>query len=140
MLAHAAPTSNGRTPISLVDDDVALRRRLQLLLRASHYEVRAYATAETLLADPASRTCACLISDLHMPEIDGFTLLRRLRAGGWSKPAILITSSQDADLSKRAADEGFHAVLIKPLADRLVLDAVRGAVALGETAEPEPAR
>lgn len=140
MLAQAAPTSNERTPISLVDDDMVLRRRLQLLLRASHYDVRAYSTAETLLADPVSRTSACLISDLHMPEMDGFTLLRRLRAGGWSEPAILITSSQDADLSRKATDEGFHAVLIKPLADRLVLHAVQGAVALKQTAKPEAAR
>lgn len=135
MPAHAVPTPNERLPISLVDDDMILRRRLQLLLRASDYEVRAYSAAEALLADPGSRTSACLISDLHMLEMDGFTLLRRLRAGGWAGPAILITSSQDSDLASQAADEGFHAVLIKPLADRLVLDAVRAAVGRAENAE-----
>lgn len=126
-----------RTSIALVDDDRVLRRRLQLLLRASDYDVRAYSTAQTLLADPGSRASACLISDQHMPKMDGFTLLRRLRAGGWSGPAILITSSQDADLPEKAASEGFHAVLIKPLADRVVLDAVRGAVNLARAIEPE---
>jgi FixJ family two-component response regulator len=140
MPAQAVLTPNERIPISLVDDDMVLRRRLQLLLRASDYEVRAYSTAETLLADPGSRASACLISDLHMPEMDGFTLLRRLRVGGWSGPAILITSSQDSDLSRKAADEGFHAVLIKPLADRLVLDAVRSAVGIAQTFEPQTAR
>ena len=140
MSAHAVPASNERTAISLVDYDMVLRRSLQLLLRASRYEVRAYSTAEALLADPVSRTSACLISDLHMPEMDGFTLLRRLREGRWAEPAILITSTQDADLARRAADEGFHAVLIKPLADRLVLAAVRAAVGVSQTSEPGSSR
>lgn len=129
MPANAARQPNDRISISLVDDDMVLRRRLQLLLRASDYDVRAYSTAETLLADPGSRASACLISDLLMPQIDGLGLLWRLRSGGWLGPAILITSSQDADLPAKAIAEGFHAVLIKPLADRAVLDAVRGAVA-----------
>jgi len=129
MPANTAPQPNERISISLVDDDMVLRRRLQLLLRASDYDVRAYSTAETLLADPGSRTSACLISDLHMPRTDGLALLRCLRSGGWLGPAILITSSREADLPAKAIEEGFHAVLIKPLADRSVIEAVRGAVA-----------
>jgi FixJ family two-component response regulator len=129
-----------RIPISLVDDDMVLRRRLQLLLRASDYEVRAYSTAEALLADPASQASACLVSDLHMSEMDGFTLLRRLRADGWPGPAILITSSRDPDLYAQAASEGFHAVLVKPLADRAVIEAVSSAVRLAQNSEPQTVR
>ncbi len=138
MPANAASQINEQVSIALVDDDMVLRRRLQLLLRASDYDVRAYSTAETLMADPATQAIACLISDLHMPGMDGFTLLRRLRSGGWLGPAILITSSQDTDLPAKATRDGFHAVLIKPLADRVVLDAVRGAVNLARPIEPEP--
>lgn len=138
MSAGLALPISQRISIALVDDDTVLRRRLQLLLRASYYDVRAYSTAEKLLADPGSRASACLISDLHMPEMDGFALLRRLRSGGWFGPAILITSSDDADLPAKAESEGFHAVLIKPLADRVVLDAVRVAVDLARPIEPEP--
>lgn len=127
---QSALSSPTRIPISLVDDDVELRRALQLLLRASHYDVRAYATAEALLADPRSQTIACLISDMQMPGIDGFALLRRIRAGGWTGPAILMTSSREADLAARASREGFHAVLVKPLADRVVLEAVSTALNL----------
>ena len=140
MSAQAALQVAERIPIALVDDDPALRRELQLLLRASNYEVRAYSTPATLLADPGSRASACLISDQNMPGMDGFTLLRTLRAGGWSGPAILISSSQDSDLPARAASEGFHATLIKPLADRLVLEAVRSAMAFVRSADKAPAR
>lgn len=139
MPTHAALRTNERIPISLVDDDTALRRKLQLLLSASNYDVRAYSTPETLLADPELRNSACLMSDLNMPGMDGFTLLRSLRAGGWSGPAILITSSQDADLPAKASAEGFHSVLIKPLADRLVLEAVRNAIRNTQSIEPKAA-
>lgn len=126
--SDASPSPLSRIPISLVDDDVELRHQLLLLLRGNDYDVRAYANAEALLADPRSQTVACLISDMHMPGIDGFTLLRRLRAGGWTGPAILITSSGEDDIAARGLSEGFHAVLIKPLADRVILEAVRTAV------------
>lgn len=140
MVAQAVPQMNERIPITLVDDDMVLRRKLQLLLQASNYDVRAYSAPETLLADSGSRTATCLISDLNMPGMDGFTLLRSLRAGGWSGPAILITASQDSDLPAKAIVEGFHAVLIKPLADRLVLNAVRSAVGLSNSEQPEVPR
>jgi FixJ family two-component response regulator len=132
MQAHASSQIVERISVSLVVDDMLLRRSLQLLLRSCNYEVRAYATAEALLADSGSRASACLVTDLGMPGMDGITLLRRLRAGGWDGPAILITSSTAPDLASRAADEGFHAVLVKPLVDRIVLEAVRSAIAHGE--------
>lgn len=127
-------------PISLVDDDIVLRRALQLLLRAAGYDVRAYASAEAFLADPRSRSIACLISEMQMVGIDGFTLLRRMRAGGWTGPAILITSAGGPDVVALATDEGFHAVLVKPFADRLMLDAVKSAVTLAGHAQTVTAR
>ncbi|MCY7280553.1 MAG: response regulator [Sphingomonas bacterium] len=130
MTVHGAPPSPTRISISLVDDDAALRRRLQLLLCGSDYDVRAYANAEALLADPRSQTVACLVSDMHMPGVDGFTLLHRLRAGGWMGPAILITSSREEALAVRALSEGFRSVVFKPIAERIILEAVRKAVSL----------
>lgn len=137
MVAQTVPQTTERIPISLVDDDMVLRRKLQLLLQASNYDVRAYSTPEKLLADSGSRHATCLISDLNMPGMDGFTLLRSLRTGGWRGPAILITASQDSKLPTKAIAEGFHAVLIKPLADRLVLNAVHSAVCLSNSKRSE---
>lgn len=100
---------------------------MQLLLRSANYEVRAYATAKALVNDLGARNCACLMTDL-MPDIDGIKLLSQLRAEGWDAPAILLTSSPSPDLDTRAADAGFHAVLRKPLIDRIVLETVRAAI------------
>lgn len=137
---QADPALPARIPISLVDDDVDLRRALQLLLRAANYDVRAYARAGAMLADARSHSIACLVADLTMPDMDGFTLLRRLRLAGWSGPAILITASLEAGLPERAAGAGFQTVLRKPLADRIMLAAVSSAVRLNPAVQPGVAR
>lgn len=128
MQAGVVKTTADRIWISLVDDDILVRRSLQLLLRSAGYEVRAYAKAEALLADVKLRMSACLITDRQMPGMDGFLLLRHLRERGWDKPAILITSSKESDLALRAARAGFHAVLVKPLLDQSIVQAVGRAV------------
>lgn len=138
--AQADPALPARIPISLVDDDVDLRRALQLLLRAADYDVRAYASAGAMLADARSHAIACLVTDLTMADMDGVTLLRRLRLAGWGGPAILITASRDAGLSERAAAAGFHTVLSKPLADRIVLETVRSVVSPNLAVQPGVAR
>ena len=120
--------NSDKLSISLVEDDVAGRRSLQLLLRSANYEVRAYARAEALVNDPGARNSACLMTDLDMPDIDVIGLLGHLRAEGWRAPAILLTSTPSPELDIRAADAGFHAVLRKPLIDRIVLETVRAAI------------
>jgi AmiR/NasT family two-component response regulator len=48
-------------------------------------------------------------------------MLQRLRASGWQGAALLITGFKADNLVKRAANEGFHAVLEKPLKDQELL-------------------
>lgn len=121
-------SSPERTPISLIDDDAEQRRQLQLLLLGYDYDVRAYADAEALLGDTRSRPVSCLVSDKHTLGSDGINILRRLRADGWKGQALLITASREAHVARRAVREGFYSVLFTPLADRVILEAVRKAV------------
>ena len=131
MQAPAKAPDTNRLTVSLVDEDPAVRRSLQLLLRSANYEVRAYATASTLLSDPGALGSACLMTDWHMPSFDGIELLRQLRAQGWDAPAILMTSSKPPGSERLATDAGFQALLIKPLADRVVVETVRTVIDRG---------
>ena len=69
-------------------------------------------------------TQTVLIADYLMPDIDGLTLLTRLRAQGWSGPALLITGHFDANLEERALAIGYSWVFEKPLNHERLLDAV----------------
>lgn len=98
--------------ITLVEDDVSLLNALGFALEADGYAVSPYTTAtEALeLAEPAD----CLVVDLKLPDIDGLTLIARLRERGVVAPAILITTHPD-DRCRRSAAEADVEILEKPL-------------------------
>ena len=111
--------------VLLVDDNLAVRRAIKLLLQTCHYEVREYSRATDLLSDKRGRTGCCLITDYWMPKINGLELLQRLRTTGWRGPAILITGHLEPDLAQRAIAWGFCAVIEKPITDMRLVDLLK---------------
>ena len=79
-----------------------------------------------LLADPALPTCACLVLKYHLPGMDGFEVLQRVRDMGLTMPAILLTSAATPALRARAAAAGVWLVLEKPIMDGALVNAVVG--------------
>jgi FixJ family two-component response regulator len=116
--------SLGRPRVLLVEDDAAVRRSLQLLLRAKGFDVRAYSSPLGLAADQEALRSDCLVADLMMPEGDAVDLLTELRSAGWDGPALLISGFLTGEREARARAAGFQAVLPKPLADQAIADAV----------------
>ncbi|AHE53575.1 hypothetical protein NX02_09270 [Sphingomonas sanxanigenens DSM 19645 = NX02] len=108
----------------MVEDEPSVRRSFQLLLHAQGYDIRSYASSAALVADPLVNEAVCLVTDYRMPEMDGFAVLRSLRARGWQRPAILVTAYGSPDLVERAMKEGFSVVLEKPLREHALAEAV----------------
>lgn len=65
-----------------------------------------------------------LVSDIGMPELDGYELLRRARAAGCRIPAAALTAFARAEDRKQALEAGFQAHLTKPLEARDLVDTV----------------
>ena len=116
----AAPTSS----VLLVEDDDAVRRSLQLLLRARGYEVRAYPSAVGLAEDLDARKCGCIVADLMMPQVDAIQLLAEFHAAGWRGKSILISGYLDAKWEERARAAGYDAVLSKPISESVLVRTV----------------
>jgi FixJ family two-component response regulator len=111
--------------VVLVDDDAAVRNSLGLIFTGRGYVVDLYAGGEAVLrANLADNARTCLIADYLMPDIDGLTLLGRLRMQGWSGPAVLISGHFDATLEQRALAAGYSEVFEKPLSHERLLDGV----------------
>src|SRR3546814_19005128 len=108
-------TKQERPYILLVAEENALRRSLQLTLRARGYEVRAFASGAHALAEPSALQATCLITDHHMAEMTGEDLLRALRAAGWHRPAILLTTQRADYLQQQQQQLLFADVLQKPI-------------------------
>jgi FixJ family two-component response regulator len=77
--------------IVVVDDDRSILRSLEYLLESADYSVRLFTAPAALLDSGCLAKIHCLISDIDMPGMDGFELLRRVRAARPGLPVILIT-------------------------------------------------
>ena len=81
--------------VAVVDDDQRVTESLENLLESAGYTVRAFSSAQTLLASSALPKIDCLITDIGMPGMDGFELQRRMGEMRPDLPVIMITGRQE---------------------------------------------
>ena len=120
--------------VVLVEDDESLGRAMERVLRLGGFDPRVFGSAEQLLESGAGADASCIVLDVQLPGIDGFTLHDRLRAAGNRSPVIFATAYDDREARALAAQRSPCAFMSKPFTGRALLEAVRGAVA--PVAEP----
>lgn len=113
-----------RPKILVVEDDPAVRRSMQLFLQGRGFDVRAYATGQSVLDDAAASDAAGMVADYQIESIDGIELLGRLRARGWGGVALLITGYPSEELERSATAAGFTAFFEKPLNQHNLIEAL----------------
>jgi FixJ family two-component response regulator len=106
---------------------------MQLLLQGRGFDVKAYGSAQALLADSDMANAACLIADYRLGELDGIAVLETLRNRGWVGPAMLISAFGSAELTARAKSAGFSEVFDKPLKDHSLITALERVTARAST-------
>jgi FixJ family two-component response regulator len=111
----------GQRLILIVEDDEAVRVSTRLLLEAQGYLVRDFADAETFLNATDGRDADCILLDHNLVGLSGLDLIAILRSRGVQTPAVLVSADGKAIVA-RAAQEGVHAVLRKPLAADALLN------------------
>ncbi|HET9147460.1 MAG TPA: response regulator [Acetobacteraceae bacterium] len=113
--------------IHVVDDDAAVRDSLRFLLEQEGWEIRTYDSAMSLMSAELPPE-GCVLTDFHMPEIDGLQLQARLSARGVGLPVIIMTGYGDVPAAVRAMKAGAVDFLEKPFREDALLDAVRRAL------------
>lgn len=81
--------------VAVVDDDQSVLRSLEYLLESADYAVRLFASGKELIDSGCLPTIDCLISDIDVPGMEGFELLRQVNAARPGLPVILITGYPD---------------------------------------------
>ena len=82
--------------IAVVDDDQRVLESLEILLESADHAVRLFASGAALLESGYLSEIDCLISDIGMPGMNGFELIRLVHAARADLPVILITGQPDA--------------------------------------------
>jgi two-component system CheB/CheR fusion protein len=103
--------------VLVVDDTEDSVEMLRLLLASEGADVVGVSSGEAALAAAQARSFDLIVSDISMPGMDGYELIRRLRAtpGYADTPAIALTGfGRDEDV-QRARRAGFTTQLTKPL-------------------------
>lgn len=106
--------------ILIVDDNVDAAFVMQLFLELEQAQVKLAYSVPQAREILISFTPHLILSDLRMPEIDGFTFIQELRAQGNQTPAIALTGAAAPNEIQDALVVGFDAYLTKP-ADLSVL-------------------
>jgi CheY-like chemotaxis protein/two-component sensor histidine kinase len=119
-----SPNLNG-LHVLLVDDDDETREFLSFFLSREGATVNAVASAQEALTLMAQTEPQLLISDIGMPVVDGYALLRQVRSLTSAKtsqiPAIALTAYAGAVYEQQAIAAGFQRHITKPVdPDRLV--------------------
>ncbi len=102
----------------LVDDDLDTRDLFTFILEAEAAEVAVAASVQEALVAVKEFEPDVILSDLHMPDADGFTLIRQLRDSSGqqnSVPVIAVTAFAGEDARLYALSAGFQEHLTKPV-------------------------
>jgi CheY-like chemotaxis protein len=120
--------------VVFVEDGLDNQRLISLLLRRAGASVRHFVNGrvalEGLTADgtcegelPGQTGFDLVLTDMQMPEMDGYELARRLRAKGWRGPIIALTAHAMAGDREKCIEAGCDGYLCKPVDPRRLQEA-----------------
>jgi len=122
--------------VFIVDDDEAVRDSLAMLVESAGMKAETFASSREFLAKSAYPQPACVLLDVHMPEMSGLQLQDELARRAIRLPVVVMTGQADVPLAVRAMKAGAVDFLEKPFTDELLLDTIKRALAAPAKADP----
>ncbi|MEZ5021062.1 MAG: response regulator [Bacteroidales bacterium] len=123
--------------ILIIDDEVQIRRLLEISLSTYGFNTFFAATGKDGLVAAATHSPALIILDLGLPDIDGMKLLQSLREW-YTKPVIILSVRNSEDDIIKALDGGANDYLTKPFRSGELIARIRAAIRLSEEKKDTP--
>lgn len=108
--------------IYVLDDDDSVRVALGSFLRSLGFKVETFSAGQQLLASEQLLQVSCVISDVQMPAMSGFEVLRILQQMSPPVSVILLTAFFEESLKQKALSLGAAAFLSKPFNSQEMLN------------------
>jgi two-component system response regulator FixJ len=127
-------TMSSKAVVIIIDDHEGVRESLRILLETTGFQTKAYASAETFLAEGVPQSSACLIVDIRLPGMSGLELQEELARRDVRLPLIVMTGHADVALAVKAMKGGALDFLEKPIFDEdALLATIRRAIQDGNS-------
>ena len=127
-MSHAPPI------VFVVDDDVSVRKSLELLIDSAGWKPETFASAQEFLSSPRVLAPSCLVLDVSLPDLNGLELQKRIAGDRSDMPIIFISGYGDVPMTVQAMKAGAVEFLTKPFGDDVLLSAIRHAIERSHTA------
>lgn len=123
--------------ILIIDDEVQIRRLLEITLTSNGYKTLFAATGREGITSAATNHPSLIILDLGLPDTDGLTLLSQLREW-YERPIIILTVRNSEDDIINSLDKGANDYLTKPFRSGELLARVRTALRVTRVKTNDP--
>lgn len=123
--------------ILIIDDEVQIRRLLEISLSTYGFKTIFAATGREGLVAAATHSPSLVILDLGLPDMDGMKLLNTLREW-YTKPVIVLSVRSSEDDIITALDGGANDYLTKPFRSGELVARIRAAIRLSEEKKDTP--
>ncbi len=120
-------TSTVKPTALVIDDEMQIRRLLRVCLESNNYRVIEAATGQEGISAAAQHRPDVVVLDLGLPDLDGVSVLKRLRE--WSRVPVVVLSVRDREEDKiKALDHGADDYVTKPFGSGELLARLRVAM------------
>ena len=130
------PKSNEAT-IVVVDDEPAIRDLLATSLKFSGFAVEMAATGSQAIETIEKNKPDLIVLDVMLPDIDGFTVTRRIRQEGINAPILFLTARDDSQDKIMGLSVGGDDYVTKPFSLEEVVARIRAILRRTKEDEPE---
>lgn len=113
--------------ILIIDDEVQIRRLLEITLESNQFTVESAETARDGLRIAANHPPDLVILDLGLPDENGHLVLKKLREW-YTKPVIILSVQSSEEDIVKALDSGANDYLVKPFRTGELLARIRSAL------------
>ena len=101
--------------IMVVEDDIQMRRLLCTVLTKNGYNAIGAENGTAALEILDKEIVDLIISDIMMPEMDGYELTKQLRDAGFNMPILMITAREDFESKQKGFSLGSDDYMVKPI-------------------------
>lgn len=111
--------------VYIIDDDQNVRDGFMMLLKSAGFKCSSFESAEEFLKNYKPGVNDLLILDMHLPVMDGNSLLEYLMKKGLYLPVIIVTAYDEQTSRQAAKNYGALAYMRKPVDSEALIDLIK---------------